>query len=151
MIKTITLIRHAESQFNQSSTNDISDCDLTFQGTQQAKKLTLKFDLLIISPLKRALDTLQHSNIKYNHIIINHLFREFKINICDFLQTEEIIYETETELLDRIIQSKKYLQSVEYTNIGIITHADFIWYFTSYIINNERYGKWLDNVEHITL
>lgn len=148
---TITLIRHGQSQFNISidTTNpNLINCPLTEYGIIQSNNLTFEFDLLILSPLKRAQQTFTHSNIKCKNVITNDLFREYKTNICDFLETEEPNYETETQFLNRIRQAKTYIKSLNYKNIGIITHGDFIWYFTSHTVDNERFGTWLHNAEH---
>jgi phosphohistidine phosphatase SixA len=151
MKKKITFIRHGESIFNKYK-NDIKDCGLTDHGIDQSKKIDGDFDYIICSPLKRCLQTLENSNIKNKNIFeINHLFREYKTDKCDFLEFENENYENEEEILNRIEESKKYLSLLDHLNICIISHSDFIFYFTSIKKNNELFGKWLSNCESIIL
>ena len=150
---TILFLRHAESIFNVDKNNKLKNCSITKKGIEQSKKIEIDiyFDLLICSPLKRTIQTLEYSNIKYKKIIYNKLFREFKTDICDFFEDEEIIYENEEDILNRINECKILLNKlkIEFKNILIIGHADFFWYLSSEISDNERFGTWLDNCEII--
>jgi len=150
-MKKITLIRHAESIFNSNDKYDVPNCGLTENGILQANNLTFYFDCILISPLKRSLDTFMHSNIQFDEFIITNLVREHKTNKCDFFEYEDFVAETEEKLTERIDNVKLYIKSLPYVNIGIITHADFIFYFTSKIIDGERYGQWLKNTESYEL
>ena len=67
-------------------------------NNQKKIEIDIYFDLVICSPLKRTIQTLEYSNIKYKKIIYNKLFREFKTDICDFFEDEEIIYENEEDI-----------------------------------------------------
>ncbi len=159
----VTLLRHAESMFNTGVSN-VEDVNLTFKGAKQAQKLTGQYDLVICSPLRRAVDTLFYSKIKYRELILDHDVREVKKDICDFLLFEPKKIETEKQVLKRVERFKKYLDSLEgeYQRILIVSHGDFIWYLTSKLVNGdgltqpndranevlrERYGTWLDNGE----
>ncbi len=130
-MKKITLIRHAESIYNKTMDNSLINCGLTDEGKIQSSKLEYNFDLIIVSPLKRALDTLKYSNITYKNLEISDLFREYKTNGCDYFENEAIISETEEELYSRIKQAKQYISTLNQSNIGVVTHGDFIWWFTS--------------------
>ena len=84
------------------------------------------------------------------------MFREKKNDVCDFLETEQIVYENETDFLKRIQNSKNFLiefikKNPNIHKIGIIGHSDFFWYFSSEIIENERFGNWLKNGESISI
>ena len=66
-MKTVTLIRHAESHFNAGNyktDEEIRNCRITNLGIQQAKQLNQSFDIVVLSPLKRAMETYLNSNIK---------------------------------------------------------------------------------------
>eukprot|EP01083_Nonionella_stella_P100908 285257_1 len=165
----ITFIRHGESQFNVtepniyntqnkavSPNNALLDCGLTHKGIQQCSALNFEFDLLIVSPLRRCQETVEYSKIEYDRIITLHIFREYKTDICDFMAHEKRIGETENEIINRTNASKHVLQyiindSPDIRSIGIVSHHDFIWYFTSEIIQNERFGTGLQNADFITL
>ncbi len=90
-MKKVTIIRHAQSHFNAGSyktDEEARNCRLTDDGIQQAKKLELSFDILIVSPLKRALETYLNSGIKCRQLIVSDLFREIRedkpLNYLDF-------------------------------------------------------------------
>lgn len=150
-MKTITLIRHAQSKFNAgqyTSENELINCKLTEQGKKDCEKLNLSFDLLIISPLKRALETYTNSNIKTKEIIINDLFREQKENHpLNFLENEIVIQETTEEVWERVSKAKKFIETLEFTNIGIISHRNFLWYLLDEF---EQDPIALDNLQTIT-
>jgi len=142
--KRIYLIRHAETIFNSNQIDDI-DTDLTELGVLQSEGLGLKlkeieFDYVIISKLKRTQKTFFFSKIKYKQKEISELCREFKINKSDFLEGEDIIFETQAEFLDRIIQFKQYLIGLNYSNIAVFTHSDFIYEYTK----TEKQGEGID-------
>ena len=161
---TITLIRHAESAFNvleESKCSDrqnvsLLDCALTPQGIEQCNALSLQFDLLLVSPLQRCQQTLQHSNIGYANCVVLHILREYKTDICDFRENEAIIYETEPDIIGRIEATKDVLEwiianNTELCSIGLVGHHDFFWYLTSEIIGDERFGTGLDNAGFVAL
>ena len=164
----ITLIRHAQSEFNvieESKHNDteklrapknLLNCGLTQTGMTQCNALNFRFDLLIVSPMKRCLQTLEYSNIEYSQMVALEIFREYKTDICDFMTDEEIVNEREFEIINRTKASKEVLKYImnhnkELRSIGIITHYEFIWYFTSEIIQNERFGTGLQNADFVTI
>ena len=164
----ITLIRHAQTEFNVieeskhndterlSAPNNFINCGLTQTGMFQCNALKFHFDLLIVSPMKRCLQTLEHSKIRYSQLITLDIFREYKTDFCDFMTDEETVNETEFEIINRTTASKEVLKYImnhnkELRSIGIITHHDFIWYFTSEIIQNERFGTGLQNAEFVTI
>jgi hypothetical protein len=133
MPKKITIIRHAESLFNSGvfEEHELKNCRITENGKNQAKQLDLKFDLLILSPLKRAIETYANSNIKTTNIIISHLFREWKTSGLNMLDGED---ETQTETLEqmelRAQNALLFLKTIPMEenrdiNIGIISHHDF--------------------------
>lgn len=132
-MKTITIIRHSQSHFNAGSfktDEEIRNCRLTEVGIQQAKQLNHSFDVVIVSTLKRALETYLNSNIKCKQLITSDLVREQKedkpLNYLDF---EEIIPENQEDVRKRAREAIELIKSLEYNNIGIVSHGYFIWYF----------------------
>ena len=132
-MKTVTLIRHAQSKFNAGeikSEQDLINCKLSANGINQATTINGSFNLLILSPLKRAIQTYTYSNIHTEDIIISHLFREQRENTpLNYLENESISPENDVQMKERVMVAVQYLKSCKPTNIGVITHAHFIYYF----------------------
>lgn len=139
----IHLLRHAETVLNRFH-QDVIDCDLTEQGIEQAKQLVMEYDYIICSPLKRTKDTLKYSNIRYKNIEYNHLCREYRNHLADFIEGEEIKFETVAEIKERVSKFKSYLRSLNANNILIVSHRDFIYHFTDENIQpaNVQLVKW---------
>ena len=92
--------------------------------------MDFSFDLLIVSPLKRALETYVHSNIKVHNVIISDLFQELKIHNSNMLDNvDHSKMETIEELDIRTQNALNFLMSLPYENIGVISHHDFLNYF----------------------
>lgn len=153
----ITFIRHAQSLYNVMNINSehYRNCSITDFGIKQSKLLTGHFDLVILSPLRRAVETYSSSYIKNRHLIIDDKFREYRQYYCysDFLDGEEIILETEAEIIQRIEECLIYLKNIQdkYNDtiqyIAIISHANFIKNFFKYVYNQEVV---LDNCQTVT-
>lgn len=63
-------------------------------------------------------------------------------------------FETEQEILLRIEKAKEIINLLKKkpnSQILFIGHANFFFYFTSKIIENEYFGQWLDNGEIYTI
>lgn len=136
-MKKITIIRHAQSQFNAGNyktDEEIRNCRLTPLGIEQAKNLNNSFDVIIVSPLKRALETYLNSGIKTRQLIVSDLFREQKedkpLNYLDF---EEVEPENSETIRKRAIEAINFIKNLDSDNIGIISHGCFIWYFLEQI------------------
>ena len=67
----IEFLRHGESTAQASHRpNDMYDAPLTEQGRSQAAGVTGHYDVVLCSPLARARQTLEHSNITYSQLEI---------------------------------------------------------------------------------
>lgn len=131
MKKTITIIRHAQSNYNagliKNETIGIVDCRLSELGKTQAKCLNQTFDVIVLSPLKRAIETYTNSRIKAKNVIISPLFVEqMKIKTVD--QNQRIL-ESPIDMRKRAREAIELIKDLDYVNIGIISHCWFIWYF----------------------
>lgn len=90
----IYLIRHGETQLNaawrkQLPTPRVRDPRLTDNGRQQAQELAARlgkihFDIVFVSPNRRALETALYLPIPPKRICVNALFREILSGVCDF-------------------------------------------------------------------
>lgn len=153
----ITFIRHAESEYNHAVNNNLVlfdpkyiNCSITSKGQQQAKLLNFKFDLLIMSILRRTHETYLHSNIETVFCQIEPLFREHRKDISDFIEGEEMIQETDEEIKNRVLLVSNYLKNLKekYENVGIITHRDFIKAYMKCVYDEECV---LNNCEYIII
>jgi broad specificity phosphatase PhoE len=139
MPKRIVFIRHAQSKANANEITEPSElinCRITDHGKIQSSKINFSFDLLILSPLKRALETYVHSDIKVKNVIISDLFQEFRVGETNMLDNvDHSKLETFEELENRAIDAWKFLSSIPIDNIGIISHHDFTKVFFKKIFN----------------
>lgn len=146
------ILRHAESEFNLDPNCKKRNCDLSLRGRSQAENINSNFhyDIVYCSPLKRAQETLKLSNINYTKLIILDDLREHKTDVCDFYELEHIDEETIFSLLSRVANVKNIVKSMAGKNILLVGHADFFFYFTAKIVDDEYYGTWLQNAELYT-
>lgn len=134
----ITLIRHAQSTYNAYRDNS-RDVSITHFGKKQAKKLHGRYDLVICSTLRRTSETLDASNIKYQHILFSPIVREMVDgHPSDLYENETEWSETTEEYLQRIVLFKKMLEELghKYKRIAVISHGTFLQDF---------YGCWFGN------
>lgn len=140
----LSICRHAESLANIGHSAELNT-DLSIQGKKQAKQLQGQYDLVIISPMKRALKTFALSNIIANQVYIEPLFRERIYNQTDMLEPREKI-ETEEDFQQRILNIRKYLVQIRtqypLASILIISHGITLAYL---------FGKRLHNAQLMTL
>lgn len=130
MPKYITFIRHAQSIFNSGEETNpalLINCPLSNFGIEQSKKLNLHFDILIMSPLKRAIQTYANSNIKTKEIIISPYIREQIRGESTWLDFENNLpYESIDDMRKRIKYAMNNIYSLKHENIGVISHGDFL-------------------------
>lgn len=132
----VIFIRHAQSMYNVGTGHDNYNSPLSENGIISCKSLGYSFDLLIISPLKRAIQTYANSNIKTKNILISDLFQEVKNQKPNMLD-DDLSRESHEEFEARIIKAIDYLKKLNYSNtktIGVITHHDFIYHLTKKLI-----------------
>ena len=109
------------------------DPKLTNKGRNQAKKVSGHFDVVLCSTLTRAKETLELSNVSYDHAVFSDLVREFRTAKCDFFEHEvELEQETEEELAWRIKKVMEHIASLLCTSpscrILIVGHRMFFKY-----------------------
>jgi broad specificity phosphatase PhoE len=168
---SVYFIRHAESEFNKKleliggdaekllSDLALKDCGLTDVGKEQARRLDeelrdVAFDIVVVSPMCRTQETFQNMPKLYNSsakVYITPLCREYKTDICDFTFDEEVVFESEMEILNRVASFKDFLYTTiqDSLNVAVITHGDFIYYCCEddrskdesiYHLDNARYA-----------
>ena len=135
----IYLLRHAQSEFNASASPDrnhkFRDADLSPLGEKQASNVTGEFDLVILSPMRRARRTLELSQIKYKEVRIVDDARELRSVECDYLEEEDIppYRESPTQMNNRMKQLKEYIikEAVNDIKLLVVSHVGTILYLTS--------------------
>jgi broad specificity phosphatase PhoE len=131
--KTITIIRHAESLANVGLYHG-KDARLSENGKMQASALNGDTELIILSPLKRTMETYLHSNIKTQKLLSSELFREMLDGALGNLhENEDHKIETVDMLRSRIKQAIDFLAELKENRVTIISHGMFIWYFLEFI------------------
>lgn len=124
----LTFLRHAESIFNRDGTSE-KNCSLSELGVQQASQVTGSYDVIICSILKRAKETLLHSQLSSKHLYFTDTCREVRRDICDYLEGEDESKEDSDEDIARQIKSfKEFLHSKAKPTdrVLVISHRDFI-------------------------
>ena len=141
---TIRLIRHGQSYANIGE----AQCDacLTSTGREQAKRLTGKYDLIIVSPMRRTKETFFYSDVRGGKVITSELCREMKQGISDLLLFEDEIFDDEHTFDNRMGKLIIHLHdlSKQYKNIAVFTHGHVIKHIT-----NMNY--YLDNTQSVTI
>uniref|UniRef100_A0A6C0CMH0 Phosphoglycerate mutase family protein n=1 Tax=viral metagenome TaxID=1070528 RepID=A0A6C0CMH0_9ZZZZ len=159
---TITLLRHACVLDEHATTKDVGLSDI---GIQQTKSLDGHYQLVLCSKLKRAVQTLQYSNITYDKIIYTQLLREHMLDKMDLFETEDESFletpETDQELLFRIGRLKKLLRDLlnglkTPINVLLVGHSDFFYNATLRKVDVgrgqiEEFGRWLCYAEQLKL
>jgi broad specificity phosphatase PhoE len=146
------LIRHGQSLYNEGKTSDpnlLVDCALSEEGRKQAQKITGPVNLLILSPLRRAIETYTYSKLQCRRIIMSDLFREHGTGPWNCLPREDLKWqETGTELETRVQRAIEFLRQQTETHITILSHHDFLVALTQALTQTPRY---LRNAECIHL
>jgi len=141
-VKHLYFCRHGESVLNKRRRfAGHIDTPLTDRGREQAAKAgthadTLKLDLIISSPLSRALDTARiiaaEANYPLDKIITNELFIELSWGPLEgksFFSTlspeTHPGVESQDALAARAQSALEYLQSLEAENILLVGHGSF--------------------------
>jgi broad specificity phosphatase PhoE len=133
----ITFLRHGESENNKYHLH-IVDPSLTAKGKKQASLLSGHFDYIMISPLKRTIETFNNSSITGDNIEYSSLCRENIYSHSDLMQGENLM-ETREMFEERLKLLKLYIKTKKYKNILIITHHGVIYNMTGYDLHNAEY------------
>lgn len=132
--KEITFIRHAQSLFNVGKSRHQRDCGITLGGELASRSIKGTVDCVVLSPLRRAIQTYALSEVKCGRVIVSNLFREHKNGtVSNYLSKEDIDLESEDELKQRIEIAIQFLRSLPYKQIAVFTHHDFMVEFTKKI------------------
>ena len=181
MNKKVYLIRHGESEANVAldldNPNFYYDAKLTSYGKKQAqdtqKKLkNVDFDLVLCSPLTRALQTfslifptlpqeavllpfvrehsLCSSEVGRQPSILAKEFPDFNFdNLKDFwwnnnirIDEKKIIFESMEDLDKRVLIFKEWIFKRSEKKIALVSHGTFISRIINYLLNNCEFEIW---------
>jgi broad specificity phosphatase PhoE len=165
----IYFIRHGEGYHNLKTNGNnnwnLEYPRLTLKGIKQCldiKKLNICTDIVLVSPLRRTLETANYIFDKNNKIVAIDEIREFLYNPCDKKEHVDVIskcfknvdfsnindnsdnfnkIESEYDISLRIDKFYSYLKTLNYKNITVVTHGVFLERFIN------KYGKQL-NIEN---
>jgi len=122
---SLSFMRHGQALSNLEGLSDKVDAPLTEEGKLQASNVGGHYDLVILSPLRRCMETLLYSKITYENVLVSYDVREFAINPCDLLPGESGQDRPE-DLQTRIAGLEKTLSTVgDHLRVLIISHAYF--------------------------
>ena len=181
MNKEVYLIRHGQSEANVAldldDPNFYYDARLTSLGKKQAQNTQAKlkninFDLLLCSPLTRALQTfsfifpnltekalilpfvrehsLCSSEVGRQPSILAKEFPDFKFNNLKkfwwnnniHIDEKKIIFESMEDLDKRVLIFKKWIHDRPEKRIALVSHGTFISRIINYLLNNCEFEIW---------
>ena len=133
--KNLTFIRHAQSTHNAALKNypnldekDFVNTKLSEEGITQASKISGECELLILSPMKRTLETYIHSKLKVKRLVTSDLFREWTgCGTPSMFELEDHSKkETENDLQNRVTKALEFIKQQPEKNIVILSHCVFL-------------------------
>lgn len=124
MTKTVTCIRHGQPQECSEGDPCLSEI-----GISQASVLTGQFDLIVLSPLRRAIETYTRSNVSGSRIIVSDLAREQRDDKkYNQLRGEGAVSETVDDMYRRMSEFREFLKGQPENNICVFSSAFAICY-----------------------
>lgn len=131
----VYVLRHAESEYNVFETASSApepgpNCNITEHGKLQASKLTGSFDLIVCSPLKRCMQTLERSKIKSDHLLISYLLREEIQVESDLIEGEVLVdaFEGTEQCEERSLLAYELMRKLSRTGLKVlfVSHSDIL-------------------------
>jgi broad specificity phosphatase PhoE len=124
--KNLWFIRHAESEQN-AGVEVGRNSKLSERGKTQAVQVHGPCSLLLLSPLRRSIETYALSGLKVGRLIMADCIREIVDGPACELDLEKWSHnETEEEVMVRINATFQLLRSQPEKNITILSHACFL-------------------------
>ena len=125
---SITLLRHCQSLYNEDHIKNkhLKNVSLSSKGKSMAKTLNGHYDIVLLSPMYRTVQTLKLSNITFDKLIIRTDIREYKQTTGSFFESEDsTIKEEHLVFKDRVFNFKLFLDDFKDLNILVIGHGLF--------------------------
>jgi broad specificity phosphatase PhoE len=134
----IYVLRHGQTDHNTTGHLEY-DIGLNGAGLKQASKITGHYDVILCSTLRRAQQTLAHSQITYGRLQPSELCREMRVEITDIKINENLadVAESSEELRARANQFRQLLRLYpKHKKILVVSHSMFIKELTGYHLAN---------------
>ena len=168
----IYLIRHGQTDCNLKRIYSSDDIDLNKNGIIQANQMRdklneIEYDVVICSPLQRAVHTANIINVKDKNIIIDERLRERSsgnLKGCSYELTDREEYwnyysdiqygtsESISSLFERVRDFLDDLKYKEYENVVIVAHNGISKAFYAYFNGIPKDGRFLNlGVKNIEL
>lgn len=124
--QNITLIRHGHP-----TDDDRGDPGLSESGKAQASRLKGHYQLVIVGPLRRHLETYTNSDVSGTRMAMSELLREqkFEGKLYNFYRNESPDSENREAVIFRVKLLKRWLKKQPETEICLFTSAFFMCYF----------------------
>lgn len=129
-MKRLWLIRHAESKHNirdrfpNLPEQDFLNTPLSDEGRNQARSIQGPVDLLLVSPLRRTLETYLYSKLMVKRLQTTDLLREFcAYGPASLLDGETPWVETEPQFHERVSKLITFIRAQPETNITLLSHG----------------------------
>jgi broad specificity phosphatase PhoE len=163
MEKNLYFIRHGESEHNakhslsESEKSKMKEIDfvntcLSLKGKEQAKQIQGSLDLVIVSPLRRTLETYIHSGLRVKRLLTSDLFREWMIyGPSGQFECEEDKNESNEQINTRIKNAIEFIKLQPESNIGIISHGVFLCKLAEQLGNSIPSGMYNAQVIHLKI
>lgn len=160
----IYLVRHGQCNSNAIGVYNIIDEDLNETGIKQAEDLrekisTIDYDIVISSPLKRAIHTAQIINVKNKEIIIDNRLEERKHGSLEgkpldatnrddywdyYTNTKYGTEERIPDLCERVKEFLDELKAKSYESVLVVAHSGVSKAFYVYFNGIPEDGKLLN-------
>jgi broad specificity phosphatase PhoE len=167
-MKRLYFVRHGESELNrQRLFTGHTDAVLTNHGREQARlagqQTDVTFDLILSSPLVRALETAQiiaaETSYPTVHILTNPLFMERKLGLLEGRSLDEFNEDTASfdgmesieEFLQRARSGLAYLQELDAENILLASHGAFARAFQAAMKPGSNYADFSEPANAVIL
>ena len=140
-------LRHCQSVANAGGPVEI-DTPLSADGAAAAANLEGSYDIVYVSPMRRARETLARSRITAPIVVVEPLLREIIEDLSDMLAPGESP-EGSAAAAARVARLRDWLRGVAAHGgrILVVSHGDLFWRLSSHVLGGTRYGTLLANGE----
>jgi broad specificity phosphatase PhoE len=126
----VTIIRHGQTNRNTGMESDpekIKNSNLNILGVFQASKLEGEYELVLLSPLRRALETYAKSNIRTGEVRILDLLHERRDgSTYNSLELIEPFVESYEDVRFRANEVIRYLKTLPHRTVCMVSHGTFM-------------------------
>jgi broad specificity phosphatase PhoE len=140
----VVCLRHFESKFNENPLCTEKNVGLSSYDEKCSITFSQHFDVVILSPLIRCIQTFNQCVVDYKNLYIWNEAREFMQDSCDFFIDESIKIETYERFsfrVDILIKRLKKLKDSNIKTVLIVSHCDLICELTGIALDNGAITK----------